>query len=377
MKKILSIMIALVGWGMMLHGQNVPNDNMMVEQALIQEQQKAIKAIFSDKEILRNFNSAVIKDGKIVKLSNEKDADGISFWHEHCPSFQDTLPANICRIYDPSWEAITYCTPCGLLKYQMASNSSYANQTPLNISLLTCIDDSATINYFEAIDPHVSLYDIEFDYTNYCFANSIHSSLIPLFTGNQLIYDNPHYVGAFNGNVTFYRPSGTGLEFYVYYSSYLNTFYSQTEFSNPNDMPIYTLRSGNYIPLLIIVYRDPNENNKKFYVLKWFHLRVENYYLGDVSVENHDAQQAQIAVYPNPTADVVNVQLTMNNEQSNNVEIQLFDMFGKMLDVVETQNFASLQTTKIDMSPYANGVYFIKAVSEGNVLAVRKVVKNR
>ncbi|MBO7577088.1 MAG: T9SS type A sorting domain-containing protein [Bacteroidales bacterium] len=376
MKKFLSIMIALVGWSLMLQGQNAPNDNMMEEQALMQEQQKAIKAIFSDKEILRNFNSAVIKDGKIVKLSNEKDADGISFWHEHCPSFQDTLPANICRIYDPSWEAITYCTPCGLLKYQMASNSSYANQTPRYILLETCIDDPSAISSFESIDPQVSSSSSAIDFTNYCFATSFHTSLVSLFTSNQLIYDNPHYVGAFNGDVTFHRP--IGFDFQVYNSNFVNTFYSQTEFSDPNNnRPIYTLRSGNYIPLLVLPYRDPNDNNKDFYVLKWFNLRVENYYLGDVGVENHDAQQAQIAVYPNPTADIVNVQLTMNNEQSNNVEIQLFDMFGKMLDVVETQNFASLQTTKIDMSPYANGVYFIKAVSEGNVLAVRKVVKNR
>lgn len=375
MKKFLSIMIALVGWSLMLQGQNAPNDNMMEEQALIQEQQKAIKAIFSDKEILRNFNSAVIKDGKIVKLSNEKDADGISFWHEHCPSFQDTLPANICRIYDPSWEAITYCTPCGLLKYQMTSNSSYANQTPRYIHIRTCIDDPSVISSFEAIDPHVSEYNVDF-VENYCFASSSYTSLMSLFTSNQVIDEYPYYAGAFNGDVTFYRPSG--FDFYVYNSNFVNTFYSQTEFSDPNNnMPIYTLRSGNYIPLLVIPYTDPNNNNKSFYVLKWFHLRVENYYLGDVGVENHDAQQAQIAVYPNPTADVVNVQLTMNNEQSNNVEIQLFDMFGKMLDVEETQNFASLQTTKIDMSPYANGVYFIKAVSEGNVLAVRKVVKNR
>ena len=395
-------MIALVGWGMMLQGQNVPNDNMMEEQALIQERQKAIKTILSSKEILKNYNSAVIKDGKIVKLSNEKDADGISFWHEHCPSLQDTLPANTCRIYDPSWEAINdYCTPCGLLKYQMASNSSYANQTPRYVQLHTYIDDPAVINSFEAIDPQVSQYqyNVEFVWENFGIAASFHSSLMSLFTSNQLIYDNPHYAGAFNGDVTFHRP--IGFDFYVYNSNFVNAFYSQTEYSDPNNnRPIYTLRSGNYIPLLIIPYTDPNDNNKDFYVLKWFHLRVENYYLGDVGVENHDAQQAQITVYPNPTADVVNVQLTMNNEQSDHVEIQVFDVFGKLLDIVNVGNSdamnrvptghsmdsyggvtnvhgLSAQIIQIDLSRYANGVYFIKAVSEGNVLAVKKVVKNR
>ena len=89
------------------------------------------------------------------------------------------------------------------------------------------------------------------------------------------------------------------------------------------------------------------------------------------------AMNASMKVYPNPTSNIVNVELSMKGEQTENVAIQVFDVYGKLLDIVETQNFASLQTTQIDLSRYSNGVYFIKAVSEGNVLAVRKVVRNR
>ena len=92
-------------------------------------------------------------------------------------------------------------------------------------------------------------------------------------------------------------------------------------------------------------------------------------------MENHDAQQEQMAVYPNPTSDLVNVQLTMNNEQLDGVEIQLFDVYGRLLNIVETGRAPSSQTTQIDLSRYAKGVYFVKAVSEGKVIAVRKVVK--
>ena len=129
--------------------------------------------------------------------------------------------------------------------------------------------------------------------------------------------------------------------------------------------------------MLIITYRDPNDNNKRFYVLKWLNLTVENYYLGDVSVENNDDQQKQMAVYPNPTSDLVNVQLTINNEQLEGIEIQVFDVYGRLLKVVKMADArgASLQTTQIDLSRYAKGVYFVKAVSEGKVIAVRKVVK--
>ena len=118
------------------------------------------------------------------------------------------------------------------------------------------------------------------------------------------------------------------------------------------------------------------------------HLTIET------SISDHSLN-ANMKVYPNPTSDIVKVELTINNGQSNNVAIQVYDMYGKLLDVVETQCTTSLQqtaspeasnasntrgataqTTQFDLSRYANGVYFIKAVSEGNVLAVRKVVKN-
>jgi hypothetical protein len=37
---------------------------------------------------------------------------------------------------------------------------------------------------------------------------------------------------------------------------------------------------------------------------------------------------------------------------------------------------SSVQTAQIDMSGFAADVYFIKAVADGNVVAVRKLIKN-
>lgn len=119
------------------------------------------------------------------------------------------------------------------------------------------------------------------------------------------------------------------------------------------------------------------------------HLTIET------GINDHN-QNASLNVYPNPTSDIINVQLTMNNGHLNNVEIQVFDIYGKLLDIVEMRCTTSIQQTaspdafnvanahglsvrtiQIDLSRYANGVYFIKSVSDGNVLAVSKVVKNR
>ena len=91
-----------------------------------------------------------------------------------------------------------------------------------------------------------------------------------------------------------------------------------------------------------------------------------------VGIEDHDFA-ASMTVYPNPTNGIVNVQFTDNNSPI--TQIHVLDIYGKLLGVVETQNFASLQTAQIDLSRYANGVYFIKAVMDGKTIAVRNVVK--
>ena len=66
-----------------------------------------------------------------------------------------------------------------------------------------------------------------------------------------------------------------------------------------------------------------------------------------------------------------------HNQQLDDVEIQLYDVYGRLLEVVTMGDArgASIQTTQIDLSRYAQGVYFVKAVAEGKVIAVRKVVK--
>ncbi|MCR4856680.1 MAG: T9SS type A sorting domain-containing protein [Bacteroidales bacterium] len=90
-----------------------------------------------------------------------------------------------------------------------------------------------------------------------------------------------------------------------------------------------------------------------------------------VGIDDHDLA-ASMTVYPNPTTSVINVQFTMNNVQAGTMEFHVYDAYGKLVDVVVANNDGN---TQIDLSHFAPGVYFIKAVTEGNVVAVRKVVK--
>jgi hypothetical protein len=91
-----------------------------------------------------------------------------------------------------------------------------------------------------------------------------------------------------------------------------------------------------------------------------------------VGIDDHNLA-ASMTVYPNPTTGIVNVQCTMNNVQIETMEYHVFDVFGKLVDVVMADTHGS--TAQFDLSGFANGVYLVKAVADGNVVAVRKVVK--
>ena len=103
-----------------------------------------------------------------------------------------------------------------------------------------------------------------------------------------------------------------------------------------------------------------------------------------ITVGLEDYNGFDFKVYPNPTNGVVNVQCTMNNVQLGDMEIHVVDMYGRLLNVVGANNHSPLRTdthgssvqTQIDLSRYATGIYFIKAVADGKTVAVRKVVRN-
>jgi len=91
-----------------------------------------------------------------------------------------------------------------------------------------------------------------------------------------------------------------------------------------------------------------------------------------VGIDDYDFA-ASMTVYPNPTTGILNVQIT--NFDNPISEFLMYDVYGKLVDKVRTPYDISTETTQIDMSQLSNGIYFVKAVADGKVVAVRKVVK--
>ena len=57
-------------------------------------------------------------------------------------------------------------------------------------------------------------------------------------------------------------------------------------------------------------------------------------------------------------------------------EIRVYDVYGRMMSVVVGVNdYSPLQTVQIDLSNYATGIYIVKLVNNGKVVAAQKVMK--
>ena len=88
------------------------------------------------------------------------------------------------------------------------------------------------------------------------------------------------------------------------------------------------------------------------------------------AINENEPQHASFTIYPNPTSEQVSVQL--NNCSSENVEYQLFDLFGRELSKGSIQN----GLTTINLTPFANGMYVLRLTNGNEILGTSKIVKD-
>ena len=347
---------------------------------LEKELQKAFKTIFSDKNILQKYNYAVIENGKIVKLSDRDNEDGVLFWHEHSPALENPLPDNYCLINEPSWENTNLDSPCGVLKYQMTAQSPYNQFTNWHAPIVyLLIRDSDA--YMANVDEYYNSHDtFSMGFCDTLASQSYHfyvdiqdpnpQRLIDLLN-NQVVTD----VVASSGYT--YTPEGTQMLYMVkpyspqmllmpLGSSVLDHGYSITEFLSPTNETLYSLKTGNYIQALILRRPLGEEWWEVFQiVLKWFNIDVKNAYLdGDVGIEeNNKTPLAQI--------NWDNKQITINLEDSVNPETTTYTIYGVNGKLIKKGKLHS-QTTTLNMPFVASGVYVIKV--QGKDFSVNKKI---
>ena len=91
--------------------------------------------------------------------------------------------------------------------------------------------------------------------------------------------------------------------------------------------------------------------------------------LETLDVADLDAAQAGFKLAPNPTQGLVNVDLS-NSIESNDVQLELFRMTGEKVATFKTTG----NSTTIDLSPFASGLYLLQLIAE-EVNLVQRVVK--
>jgi hypothetical protein len=77
----------------------------------------------------------------------------------------------------------------------------------------------------------------------------------------------------------------------------------------------------------------------------------------------------EIKAYPNPARGFVEVEL--KDERIGNTMFSLYDAGGRTLLTIHPQN----SITRIDLGPYANGLYLLKVLQAGKEISTFEIVK--
>ncbi len=77
----------------------------------------------------------------------------------------------------------------------------------------------------------------------------------------------------------------------------------------------------------------------------------------------------EVSAYPNPANDYLTVKVV--NYQTDNLQYQVFDINGKLLQIVK----ATGNETKINTSKFLTGNYFVKVLDDKKQIKVFKIIK--
>lgn len=88
-----------------------------------------------------------------------------------------------------------------------------------------------------------------------------------------------------------------------------------------------------------------------------------------LGIENHSIN-LQLAVYPNPTTNFLN--LNIENNELSSLSFQLFDLNGKLIESRKITN----TTESIYVENLPRATYFLKVADNNNTIKTFKIIKN-
>jgi hypothetical protein len=83
----------------------------------------------------------------------------------------------------------------------------------------------------------------------------------------------------------------------------------------------------------------------------------------------------EMMLFPNPTADLMNVTLSL--EKTEYLQFEIYDLTGKMVKVLLREKVkAGKNNFSFSTSPLSNGIYFLKVTSSNKEILTQKFIKN-
>jgi hypothetical protein len=81
-----------------------------------------------------------------------------------------------------------------------------------------------------------------------------------------------------------------------------------------------------------------------------------------------------VSIYPNPTVDVLNIDLYTSKVQ--NTTVKVLDMSGRIVKQIQGRSEAGMNKLSISLGEIASGVYTVQVFENDNLTHVSKVKKN-
>jgi hypothetical protein len=88
------------------------------------------------------------------------------------------------------------------------------------------------------------------------------------------------------------------------------------------------------------------------------------------SVENIISQQSEITIYPNPSSNMVNINLS---SKVNTINCALYNTFG---NVVSRFNFSQTSNCVFSVNNLPTGIYYVKIIINNNISFIHKLIVN-
>jgi hypothetical protein len=136
---------------------------------------------------------------------------------------------------------------------------------------------------------------------------------------------------------------------------------------------INLLENGNFeandtILIRFRLFSDPHANGWGWAI---DNLRIQS----PVSATTVILSPGNISVYPNPSNDIINVNIQAN-KNIDELTVEILNLYGQKVSSIKNRNVLGEITIKTDLSNLSNGMYFVIVKENGKQVNSQKIIKN-